>query len=69
MKLFSLNHDSIGTRHSGSYNRPDDWEDNLDNDGSYWAKSQGQTLRKWRETAEVGDTYYVGISVYEERVE
>lgn len=55
-KYFSLNHISIGTRWSGSFNVADE--------SSWWAA----VPREWLDSAEVGDTYDLGGGVYAERV-
>ena len=69
-KKFSLNHDAIGTRTSGSFRRPDDWiETEDDNGGDYWAEKAGMTLGKWKAGANIGDRYYVATSVYIARVD
>ncbi len=66
---FSLNHDSIGTRFSGSFNHPEGWEDTPDENSGYWAEQAGKPLGEWKRTAAVGDKYYVATSVYVARVE
>ena len=57
-KIFSLNHISIGTRRSGSFNVPE-------GDESPW---WDRVPSSWMETAEIGDTHDLGGGVYAERV-
>ena len=57
-KIFSLNHISIGTRWSGSFNPPD-------GDESPWWDRVPQS---WMDSAEIGDEYDLGGGVYAERV-
>lgn len=57
-KYFSLNHVSIGTRWSGSFNVSDEDE------SSWW----DEVPQEWLDSAEIGDTFDLGGGVYVERV-
>lgn len=68
-KVFSLNHDSIGTRFSGSYCIPSGMtERDFERDALDF--NSGQSFMDWKEGATVGGSvYYVDYSVYWARVE
>lgn len=68
MHKFSLNHDAIGTTRSGSFTPPGfDPEEWIPHPESYWTKTQGD-FDTWRESATLGDKFYVESSVYWTRV-
>lgn len=70
---FSLNHDAIGTRYSGSYSGDSgqdwSWEATATPEDSYWHKQAGMSRDEWAKKAQIGDRYYVAPSVYWARVE
>lgn len=71
---FSLNHDTIGTRFSGSFSGDQDqdwsWEGTAPEEGSYYRDIMGGiSLDDWAKIAQIGQKYYVAPSVYWARVE